>query len=171
MNTSPGIDGLLEGVVLGIGNELMPYLSNEKAQAAAAMMQSILQAVRQTLPIFDAALIDEHNAMTVTLRTAAECLSAVTGAEADALRNRAATLGQRADYPAPPNRDDVIRAHTELGRALEASITDLDVLQREGGAPAAAADEALAVIRGHLAPRYFRDFQAITVGAGFLGRS
>ena len=171
MNTSPGIDGLLEGVVLGIGNELMPYLSNEKAQASAAMMQSILQAVRQIIPMFDAALIDEHNAMTVTLRTAAECLAAVTGEEADAVRARASSIGQRADYPAPPDREEVVRAHTDLGRAVEASILDLDVIQREGGAPGAAADEALAVIRAHLAPRYLRDFQAITVGAGFLGRS
>lgn len=171
MNTSPGIDGLLEGVVLGIGNELMPHLSNEKAQASAAMMQSILQAIRQMIPLFDSALIDEHNAMIVTLRSAAECLATVTGDEADAVRDRAASIGQRADYPTPADRDEVARAHTELGRALEASMIDLDTLQRKGGAPAAAADEALAVIRAHLAPRYLRDFQAITVGAGFLGRS
>ncbi len=51
MNTSPGIDGLLEGVIVGIQNELMPFLSNEKAQATAAMMQAILQGVRQTIPV------------------------------------------------------------------------------------------------------------------------
>ena len=51
MNTNPGMDGMLEGVIVGIANELIPFLSNEKAVATAMMMQSLLQGVRQTLPV------------------------------------------------------------------------------------------------------------------------
>ena len=170
MNTSPGIDGLIEGVIIGIQNELMPYLSNEKAQATAAMMQSILQGVRQLVPVYDACLIEEHNDMTKTLRVAAEQLHGVAGAEADRIRGRAVTVGQWSDLPTPPAAATVIGAHSELGRALEASISDLDVLQRAGGTGAAAADQALATIRTHLAPRYLRDFQTFSVAGGFLGR-
>lgn len=170
MNSTPGLDGLIEGVIVGISNELMPYLSNEKAQATAAMMQSILQAVRQILPVYETCLVQEHNDMTATLRTAAEHLKAVAGPEADRIRGRAAELGQLADLPVPEDRVVVESAHTELGRALEASIADLDVLQRAGGVDASAADQALMAIRAHLAPRYLRDFQLISVGGGFLGR-
>ena len=35
MNTNPGMDGMLEGVIVGITNELIPFLSNEKAVATA----------------------------------------------------------------------------------------------------------------------------------------
>jgi hypothetical protein len=170
MMTTPGIDGLIEGVIFGIANELMPHLSNEKAMASAAMMQSILQGVRQIIPMYDAALIEEHNSMTATLRATAEQLASLTGAQADAIRERADRLGQRPDYPAPTNREEVISAHSELSRALESSISDLDVIQRSAGADAAVAEDALAIIRTHLAPRYLRDFATIQVGAGFLGR-
>ena len=170
MNSTPGIDGMIEGVITGITNEIMPYLSNDKAVATAAMMQSILQAVRQILPVFDACLIDEHNGMTAALRQVGEHLKDVAGPEADRMRKRAATLGQLADLPAPLDHASVSSAHTELGRALEASVLDLDVLQRGGGEAATAADAALNAIRAHLAPRYLRDFQLMSVGAGFLGR-
>ncbi len=170
MNATPGVDGLLEGVIAGIGNELMPYLSNEKAQATAAMMQSLLQGVRQMIPVYGTYLIEEHNDMTATLRRASELLTGVPGAEADRIRARAATLGQYVDIPLPPDRAEVERVHTELGRALEASIADLDVLQRAGGSDVAAADDALNAIRAHLGPRYLRDFQTLTVGGGMLGR-
>ncbi len=170
MNTSPGPDGLLEGVIIGLQEEVLPFLSNEKAHATVAMMQSILQGVRQMLPVYDAYLVDEHNSMTATLRSAAAALQDVLGPEADRMRERADTLGQIADLPAPADRAALIDTHTRLGRALEASILDLDVLQRAGGAPAVAADEALAVIRGHLAPRVRRDAQVILADAGMIGR-
>ena len=170
MNSTPGLDGILEGVILGIANELMPYLSNEKAQATAAMMQSLLQAARQMIPVYETYLITEHNDMTLTLRRAAELLANVSGAEADRIRGRATTLGHYADLPLPPERATLESAHTELGRALEASIADLDVIQRSGTADVSAADEALDAIRAHLAPRFLRDFQTMTIGGGFLGR-
>jgi hypothetical protein len=169
MNSSPGLDGLIEGVIFAIRDDLMPNL-DPKSQATAAMMQSILQGVRQILPVYDAAMIEEHNDMTRTLREAAAQLADVGGAEADRIRERAATLGQLADLPAPLDRDVVAAAHTELGRALETTIADLDVVQRAGGTDAAAAEAALNTVRTHLAPRYVRDYTTFSVGAGFLGR-
>jgi hypothetical protein len=169
MNSTPVLDGLIEGVIFAIRDDLMPNL-DPKSQATAAMTQSILQAVRQMLPVYEACLIDEHNGMTRTLRDAAAQLADVGGAEAGRIRERAATLGQLPDRPTPPDRDELQVAHTELGRALEATIADLDVVQRSGGADAAAADQALNTVRAHLAPRYLRDYQLISVGAGFHGR-
>ncbi len=170
MNTNPGMDGMLEGVIVGITNELIPFLSNEKAVATAMMMQSLLQGVRQTLPVYDSYLVLEHNDMTATLRTAASALEGVAGEEAARIRERGATLGALADLPAPPDSTEVARAYNELGRALEATIADLDVIQRGGGADAAAADTALNAVRTHLAPRYLRDVTTFTIAGGFVGR-
>ena len=133
-------------------------------------MQSLLQGVRQMIPVYETYLIEEHNDMTATLRRASDLLADVPGAEADRIRKRAATMGQYADIPLPPDRSVVERVHTELGRALEASMGDLDVIQRSGGSHMIAADEALNAIRAHLGPRYLRDFQTLTVGGGMLGR-
>lgn len=170
MNANPGIDGLLEGVIIGLTNEIMPFLTNEKAMATAAMMQSILQGVRQTVPIYLPSFVEEHNGMTESLRNAAAALEGVTGPEADRVRERAATLGALADLPAPVALDSTISAHMELSRALEACISDLDVLQRAGGPDATAADQSLNAIRAHLAPRYLRDHLTIVAGSGFVGR-
>ncbi len=171
MNTQPGPDGLLEGVIIGLEQEVLPFVSSEKACATVAMMQSILQAVRQMIPVYEAYLIDEHNSMTATLRSTAAELDDVAGEEAARIRARAAALGHLADLPAPIDRAGLIDTHTALGRALEASILDLDVIQRGGGDHAAAADRALSVIRSHLAPRVARDVAVMSVSAGMIGRS
>lgn len=169
MNTQPGPDGLLEGVIIGLEQEVLPFVSSEKAYATVAMMQSILQAVRQMLPVYDSYLVDEHNSMTATLRNAAAALDGVVGPEADRIRERAATLGQLPDLPAPADREALIDAHTRLGRALEASILDLDTIQRQPDT-AEAGDRSLMAIRAHLAPRVARDTAVISVSAGMIGR-
>lgn len=167
MNTTPSIDDLLAGVIMGIDDDILPALGNPKAQATAVMMQSILQGIRQLLPVHDSHLVDEHNAMTTVLRDAAELLGDTTGPPADRIRDRASTLGQRADLPAPMDTSAAVSAHRELSHALEATMTDLDELQRDG---ATAADEALGVVRAHLAPRFLRDVGTFAVGEGFVGR-
>jgi hypothetical protein len=169
MNTQPGPDGLLEGVIIGLEQEVLPFVSSEKAHATVAMMQSILQAVRQMLPVYDAYLVDEHNAMTATLRNAAAALDGVSGPEADRIRERAAALGQLPDLPTPHDREALIDTHTRLGRALEASILDLDTIQRSPDT-ADAGDRSLNAIRAHLAPRVARDTAVISVSAGMIGR-
>ncbi len=167
MNSSPTIDQLLEGVLIAIDDEIFPALNNPKAYATAQMMQSLIQGVRQMLPVMDEQLVDEHNDMIRTLADTASALGDATGAEADRIRERAATLGRWEPLPAPPDRDAIIAAHLELGRAIEATFFDLDELQRAG---VAAAEEAVQVVRAHLGPRYVRDAETIVVGEGFVGR-
>jgi hypothetical protein len=167
MNSSPSIDQMLEGVLLAIDDEILPALSNPKAHATAQMMQSLIQGVRQMLPVIEERLIEEHNDMIRTLRDTAAALGKSTGPAADRVRERAATLGAWADLPAPPDAEVVMAAHTELGRAIEATFLDLDELQRAG---ITSADEAVQVVRAHLGPRYVRDAQTMVVGEGFVGR-
>jgi AcrR family transcriptional regulator len=167
MYSSPDVDQYLEGLILAIDDEILPQLSTAKAQTTAVMMQAVLQQLRQTVPVFLGYLVDEHNAMLAVVREAAEALGDTTGPEAERIRDRAATLGSGAPFPAPPPLDEVMVAHRALGQALLENAKDLDVLQRSG---VAEADAALAVVRAHWGPRYVRDLATITVGSGFLGR-
>ena len=167
MNTSPSIDDILMGLIYAISEELMPNLANPKAQATAAMMQSLIQELRQMVPVYDSYIVDEHNAMTKVLRDTAGALEGVSGASADAVRERAKTLGTLADVPAPMDREKVLAAHRQLGKALEQTIIDLDVLQRAGDTRG---DLALDIVRAHLAPRYARDIATVVAGAGMIGR-
>jgi hypothetical protein len=168
VNTSPSIDQLLEGVIISISTDIVPNLVNPKAHATAQMMQSILQGVRQLLPVYDQYLAEEHNQMMGVLRDVAATIGDSSGPAADRIRDRAATLGQGDELPIPLEREAVMAAHRELGLALQANMIDLDELQRAGDADA---DEALEVIRGHMAPRIMRDVQTFLVGEGMVGRN
>jgi len=167
VNTSPSNDQLLEGIILALQDEIAPHLVNPKALATVQMMQSLLQGVRQTLPITDAYLVDEHNDMITTLSTTAETLGEAEGAAADRIRERAAIHAQRSPLPAPPDPVELVAAHRDLSAAIESTFRDLDELQR---ADVASADEAIQVVRTHLMPRYLRQVEAFSVGEGFVGR-
>lgn len=167
MNTVPSVDDLLEGFIIAINNEIMPFLSNPKAVATAAMMQSLLQEVRQVLPIFDKAIAEEHNQMTLTLREVATKLEGISGAEADRIRDRATTLGALSDVAIPADQSPVREAHQKLGYALQDTISDLDVLQRAGETKA---DEALLRLREFLMPTIVNHVAATSVGGGMVGR-
>lgn len=167
MNTVPTIDDLLEGFIVSLSNEIMPYLSNPKAVATAAMMQSLIQEIRQVLPVFDKAIAEEHNQMTQTLRAIGATLSGVNGPEADRIRERVSTLGALADVPMPVDQAPVRAAHKALGYALQDTLSDLDILQRAGESKA---DEALQVLRGYLMPTIMNHVAAISVGGGMVGR-
>ncbi len=167
MNTSPTVDEILEGVLFAIEDEILPAINNPKTYATTQMIQSLIQGVRQTLPVMDAHLVDEHNGMIRTLRRTATALGDAEGEAADRVRSRAATLGEWDELPVPLDREAVIAAHTELGRALEATFSDLDELQRAG---VASAEDAVQVVRGHLGPRFVRDVERFCVGEGFVGR-
>lgn len=167
MNTVPSVDDLLEGFIIAINNEIMPFLNNPKAVATAAMMQSLLQEVRQVLPIFDKTIAEEHNQMTLTLREVAAKLEGISGAEADRIRDRAATLGALSDVAIPADQAPVREAHQKLGYALQDTISDLDVLQRAGETKA---DEALLRLREFLMPAIVTHVSAISVNGGMVGR-
>ncbi len=158
---------MLEGVIISISTDIVPNLVNPKAHASAQMMQSILQGIRQLLPVYDQYLAEEHNQMMEVLRDVAATIGDSPGAAADRIRDRAATLGAGDEVPIPLDRDAVMAAHRELGLALQDDMVDLDELQRSGDTDA---DAALDVIRGHLGPRLVRDVQTFLVGDALLGR-
>lgn len=157
---------MLEGVLISISTDIIPNLVNPKAHASAQMMQSIIQGVRQLLPVYDQYLAEEHNQMMELLRNVAAQLGATSGDEADRIRERAATLGAGAEIPIPLDRDVLMAAHRALGLAVQESMIDLDVLQREGSTDA---DAGLELIREHFGPRIMRDVQTFLVGDALVG--
>ena len=167
MNTTPTIDDLLEGFIVALQNEIMPFLNNPKAVATAAMMQSLLQEIRQVLPVFDKSIAEEHNQMTQTLRAIGATLTGVNGPEVERIRERISTLGSLADVPMPVDQEPVRAAHRALGYALQDTLSDLDSLQRAGETKA---DEALNVLRSFLMPTILTHVAAISVGGGMVGR-
>jgi hypothetical protein len=102
---------MLEGVIISTNTDIVPNLLNPKAHATAQMMQSILQGVRQLLPVYDRYLAEEHNQMLGVLREVAATIADAPGPEADRIRDRAATLGQGDEVPIPLDRDDLMAAH------------------------------------------------------------
>lgn len=168
MITSPSADQILEGVLMAIEDEIVPSITNPKAHATAQMIQSLLQGVRQMLPVLDEQLVNEHNDMIRTFREAADALGDASGPAADRIRERGEQLGSMTELPPPLDREAALAAYDRLSRGLEESFRDLDELQRAG---VAAAGASLEIIRGHLAPRYLSDVATIQVGEGFVGRS
>ncbi len=158
---------MLEGVIVSISTDIVPNLVNPKAHATAQMMQSILQGVRQLLPVYDQYLAEEHNQMMDVLRDVAATIGDSAGPAAERIRDRAATLGQADEVPVPIDRDTVMAAHRALGLALQDDMIDLDELQRAGDTDANA---ALEVIRAHMGPRLVRDVQTFLVGDAMVGR-
>ncbi len=77
MNTTPSIDDLLESLIFALSDEILPYLTNEKSQATAVMMQSVIQEIRQMLPVFDICIAEEHNQMTKVLRDVASLVGSI----------------------------------------------------------------------------------------------
>jgi hypothetical protein len=167
VNTSPSIDQMLEGVLISISTDILPNVVNPKAAASAQMMQSIIQGIRQLLPVYDQYLAEEHNEMMKVLRDVAGAIEGSSGAAADRIRERAATLGHGDEIPIPLDRDAVMSAHRELGFALQQTMIDLDELQRAGDTDA---DAGLRTVREHMGPRIMRDVQTFLVGDALLGR-
>lgn len=167
MNTNPSIDTLLEGFQFALAEEIIPFLANPKSQATAAMMQSLIQELRQLIPVYDLYVSEEHNAMIDVFRECAEKLGDVAGVEADQVRRRAAEWGSRTPVPLPQDQIPIRDAHRAMSLALQETITDLDALQRRGEARA---DEALNVVRAHLVPRIARDVATVSLEGGFVGR-
>lgn len=164
MNTSPSIDDLLEGVIKVLGEEVLPSVADPKPQASTAMAMSLLQSVRQLLPVYDGYLVEEHNAMIEVLHNTAAALG---DADPDTAQRIAARARNREPFPAPVDREAVMEGHRALTLALADTMRDLDELQR---ADIAEAHAALDVVRAHLGPRYLRDAATIVVEGGMVGR-
>ncbi len=167
MNTNPSIDTLLEGFQFALQEEIIPFLANPKAQATAAMMQSLIQELRQLIPVYDKYIAEEHNSMIKVFRECAGKLDGVSGAEAERVRERAAQWGVVQEVLLPPEQEPIRVAHRAMTMALQETITDLDGLQRAGETRA---DDALNVVRAHLVPRIARDVATVSLEGGFVGR-
>jgi uncharacterized protein YbjQ (UPF0145 family) len=167
VNTSPSIDQMLEGVLISISTDIIPNVANPKAHATAQMMQSVIQGIRQLLPVYDQYLAEEHNQMMEVLRDVAARVEGTSGEAVERIRERATTLGAGDEVPVPLDRDVVMAAHRELGFALQATVADLDELQREGNTEA---DAGLEILRTHMGPRLVRDVQTFLVGDAMVGR-
>jgi len=158
---------MLEGVLISISTDIIPNVVNPKAQATAQMMQSIIQGIRQLLPEYDQYVAEEHNQMMEVLRNVAVAIDGSSGEAADRIRERAMTLGAGDEVPIPLEREAVMAAHCELGLALQATMIDLDELQRAGNSDG---DGGLEIVRAHMGPRLVRDVQTFLVGDALLGR-
>ena len=79
--TNPTLDDLLEGLIVSLENEIMPHVSSPKAHVMCQMVQSLIQEVRQALPVYDTYVAEEHNQMTQVLRDVAAALGDTTGPE------------------------------------------------------------------------------------------
>jgi hypothetical protein len=71
---------MLEGVLISISTDILPNVVNPKAAASAQMMQSIIQGIRQLLPVYDQYLAEEHNQMMGVLRDVAAAIDGSSGA-------------------------------------------------------------------------------------------
>ncbi len=92
---------MLEGVLISISTDILPNVVNPKAAATAQMMQSVIQGIRQLLPVYDQYLAEEHNQMMALLREVAERLGDSSGDAADRIRQRASTIGAARRGPDP----------------------------------------------------------------------
>lgn len=167
MFTTPSPDDMIEGVIAALQNEILPFVTNPKAQAAVLISQAILQMARQSMVAHDAQVLDEHNSMAALLRDVAAAIGETTGPAADAIRQRATTLGAAPDYAPLPDLAAAAAGHRALSQGIVDTLIDLDLLQRSG---IPAADQALMLVRTHLGGRAVRDVQTLVVGAGMLGR-
>lgn len=167
MFTTPSPDDVLEAVAFSIQNDFLPELQSERAQVAAVMCQALIQQVRQTLPVYQQLMAQEHNEMTAVYRDVAAIIGESAGPEADRIRSRAMSLGERGNLPQVPAYKELAEGYKELSAGLDDSFRDLDRMSREGNA---AAEDAMQRIRQYLGTRVARDFSTMVVGAGMAGR-
>lgn len=167
MYTSPSIADVIDGVIASLNRDVIPELQSQKAVVAVIMMQTLLEGVKQRVPVEQQTMAAEHNQMTAVFRQMAQTIDGAAGPEADRVRERATTFGAYADLPQLPAFDDLTRAYRELSQGLVDSLEDLDVLIRNGNEEA---ETALQQMRTYLGPRTVADFTTYFVGAGMAGR-
>ncbi|MGI8927349.1 MAG: hypothetical protein ACR2HN_12005 [Tepidiformaceae bacterium] len=167
MFTKMSADFLLEGVIISLTNDIMPELQSQRAQVVVAMMQGILQTVRQRLPVEQQIMAAEHNEMTAMYREVAAILGDATGGAAGRVRERAAALGARDDMAPVPAFEAITGPYHELSEGIISSLFDLDELIRDGDERG---EKALLRVRRYLGPRYTRDYGTMVAAAGMVGR-
>ena len=167
MYTTPSVADIVDGVIASLMRDVMPELTSQKAVVALVMAQSLLEGIKQRVPIEQQLMASEHNQMTALYRQMARTVDSVRGEAADRIRQRAASLGALADLPVVPNFDDLSTAYRALSQGLVETLEELDALIRSGSAEAEA---ALQEMRTYLGPRTIAEFTTYFVGAGMAGR-
>ena len=167
MYTSPSIAEVIDGVIASLNRDVIPELQSQKAVVAVIMMQTLLEGVKQRVPIEQQTMAAEHNQMTALFRQMAETIGDAPGPEAARIRQRASTFGSYADLPQLPAFDALTGAYRDLSQGLVETLEDIDHLIRNGNDDA---ETALQQMRAYLGPRTIADFTTYVVGAGMAGR-
>ncbi len=167
MYTKPTVDDFLDAVSISLTNDIMPVLSDEKAQVAVAMMQQLLQCAKQIAHVEQQLMVDEHNEMAAAFRDIGAIVGESDGPAAERIRGRAQSLGGRPDLPAIPDWGTLSAAHGELSQGVVETLDDLDALMTAGNA---SGTEALLRLRTHLGARTAREVGTYLVAAGMVGR-
>ena len=167
MLSKPTSSDLIEGVIMSLQNDILPDVGSERGQVLVVMMQGVLQNVRQRIEVEQQYMAEEHNQVVALFRKVAQTLGETPGADADRIRQRAATLGARPSMPELPAFADLNSAYRDVSEGLVETVRDLDALIRSGNP---AAELALTAVRAYLGERSVREFAVTVVGAGMVGR-
>ena len=125
---------MIDGVIASLMRDVMPELTSQKAVVALVMAQSLLESVKQRVPIEQQLMASEHNQMTALYRQMARTVDSVSGAAAEpiAARTRRNPRRHSLTYPCIPNFDDLAPPTGTLSQGLVETLEDLDALIRDG---------------------------------------
>jgi hypothetical protein len=167
MFTKPSPADMIDGVIASLNRDIIPELTSQKAVVAVIMMQALLEGVKQRIPVEVQLMAAEYNQMGALYRQMGSTIGDSADPAAERIRQRATTLGARAEMPAVPAYDDLLATYREFSEGLIATIDDLDALIVAGNARAEA---TLQELRGYLGNRTVSEFTTYLVGAGMAGR-
>ena len=167
MFTKPSPADMIDGVIASLNRDIMPELTSQKAVVAVIMMQTLLEGVKQRIPVELQLMATEHNQMVALCRQMAVTIGDSAGPAADRMRKRAATLGARAELPPVPAYEELMATYREFSEGLIETLDDLDTLIQAGNARAEA---ALQELRTYLGTRSVSELTTYMVGAGMAGR-
>ena len=167
MFTKPSPADMIDGVIASLNRDIMPELTSQKAVVAVIMMQTLLEGVKQRIPVELQLMATEHNQMVALCRQMAATIGDSAGPAADRMRKRAATLGARAELPPVPAYEELMATYREFSEGLIETLDDLDTLIQAGNARAEA---ALQELRTYLGTRSVSELTTYMVGAGMAGR-
>lgn len=167
MYTRPSPGDIIDGVIASLNRDIMPELTSQKAVVAVIMMQTLLEGVKQRVPVEVQLMAAEYNEMAALYRQMGATIAGSSGPAAEHIRNRAATLGARAELPTVPVYGELLAGYREFSEGLIATLDDLDVLIRSGDARGEA---ALQELRAYLGTRMASEFTTYVSGAGMAGR-
>lgn len=168
MYSKPNIEDMLRAAMVSLSRDIAPALKSSQARSAEvclAMVQSLLQGAIQRVGSERQDMVSDHNEMTALYRTLAERLQNSAGAAAERIRQRGADLGGRPDIPAPYPDQELAQAHRKLSDGLLETLLDVDQLFHSGDP---SAEDALRLLRSHLALRSSREFHTLLVNPGSL---